>query len=187
MYKWEEIVKKFTSTWEIKPVISLLYKPNVYFESLLYIDTLVSFEEIILLSEKFECFWRNVLIQCHLSKYYFTCPYCKIVCRGNGIDDYRNHSCEYSKLNCVKVNTIEWDYVTVSKQIAKYKQTHYNYPGKYTRVRYDRSFEEIVVEQFGYPGYYMKYPGEITSRLELEEEDHAMTLLYDNFMKEILA
>ena len=59
MYKWEEIVQKFTSTWEIKPVISLLYKPNVYFESLLYIDTLVSFEEVILLSEKFECFFEK--------------------------------------------------------------------------------------------------------------------------------
>jgi hypothetical protein len=187
MYKWEEIVQKFTSTWEIKPVISLLYKPNVYFESLLYIDTLVSFEEVILLSEKFECFLRNELIQCHLSKCYFTCPYCKIVCRENGIDEYRSHSCEYSRLNCEKVNTIEWDYVTVSELIAKYKQTHYNYPGKYTTLRYDRSFEKIVVEQFGYQGYYMKYPGEITTRLELEDEDNAMTLMYDNFMKEFLA
>ena len=187
MYKWEKIVHEFTSTWEIKPLISLLYKPNVYFESILYIDTLVSLEEIILLSEVFDSVERNVLIQCHLSKYYFTCPYCNIVCRGDGLTDYRNHSCRYSKLNCVKVNNTDWDCVTVSEHIAIYNRTHYNYPGKNTRVGYDRSFDEVVDKLFVYTGKYFKFPGEITSRKLLEEEDHAMNLVYDNYMKQILA
>jgi hypothetical protein len=92
MYKWEKIVQELTSTWDIKPLISLLYKPNVYFESILYIDTLVSLKEIILLSETHECVARNALIQGHLSKAYFYCRYCEIVCRGNEMTDYRNHS-----------------------------------------------------------------------------------------------
>ena len=107
MYKWEEIAHELTRTWEIKPLISLLYKPSVYIESILYIEALLGLEEIILLSAQFEFIERNTLIQGHLSKPYFTCKYCEIVCRGNELSDYRNHCCKYSKLNCVEVTNNE--------------------------------------------------------------------------------
>ena len=112
MYKWEKIVQEFTSTWEIKPLISLLYKPNVYFESILYIDTLVSLKEIILLSQTQRTVARDALIQGHLSKAYFYCRYCEIVCRGNEMTYYRNHNCRFSKIGCVEVNNIVWNGVS---------------------------------------------------------------------------
>ena len=167
MYKWEEIVQKFTSTWEIKPVISLLYKPNVYFESILYLDTLVSLKEIILLSGKPDSVERNVLIQCHLSKDYFYCKYCDIVCRGNEAADYINHNCRFSKISCVEVNNIVWNKLTVSDHIATFNKNYYSFPGKPVETLNDISFEDRIEEIFAYCDKYFKLPAGTSRRMEL--------------------
>jgi hypothetical protein len=167
MYKWEKIVQEFTSTWEIKPVISLLYKPNVYFESILYIYTLVSLEEIILLSEKPDSVERNVLIQCHLSKGYFYCKYCDIVCRGNEVTDYRNHKCRFSKIRCVEVNNIVWNNITVFDHIAEFNKNYFSFPGKPVKTINDSSFEDRIEEIFTHNNKYFKLPAGTARRMEL--------------------
>lgn len=103
-YFWEEVVAEYTIDWMIKPIITILSKPDKNIECELYKDLLKDLDEILDLIDETECTLRNLNLDWYLERPYFICEYCKVVCSGNSIEDYHSHICRISRTITIPEN-----------------------------------------------------------------------------------